>query len=489
MNTIEYICVFVRASGARLLAAERLVCSLPHLLGPAFSECDLVYTTSSHYLVVALRFTPEGFNEPLRARLAFWTARAGGRALAVGGMPDQERKAFQLHLENCELKQKGIQPGAIFEESEALFTDAGAPESRRRSPTDRPMLVVDVGGPGWDGVAYDPQTRELFLPSPLAPPVGDELMMVVRAAGVDRPIGVRSRVTTVRLAADAGPGKPAGFSLNIPEAAPSVRALLEQQAPAATYGARFAPRYAIRAPVKVVAGAVKAGPAPLLAPPAPGATIEYASDQDLEADFIENLSHGGAFVRSANPLPPGTPLSLQFRLPNGAELNAQALVAFVNKNGMGVRFTLDAEGEAALQAAIAHLSARPRRAVVVDDDGPIRRMMADALSERGFEVVTASDAADGMRVISEELLELDLLLTDVYMPGMNGEEFIRTIRTAGGEQDLAIVVVTGKMDMAMERQLEAAGADAVLDKALGAELIAQAADAALERKRLGRTAA
>jgi CheY-like chemotaxis protein len=485
VNSVEYICVFVRASGARLLAAERLVCSLPHLLGPALFECDLVYTTSSRYLVVALRFTPEGFDESLRARLAFWTARAGGRVLAVGNMADAERKAFRLHLETCELKQKAIKPGALFEVVGTLFTAAGAPASRRRSATDRPMLVVDVGGPGWDGVAYDPQSRELFLPSPMAPPVGDEVMMVVRAAGVDRPVGVRSRVTTVRLAADAAPGKPAGISLDIPEAAALVRSLLEQKAPAATFGARVAPRYAMRAPVKVVAGAVVVAPAPPMA----GATIEYASDQDLEADFIENLSHGGAFVRSAKPSPVGTPLSLQFRLPNGVELNAQALVAFVNESGMGVRFTLDAEGEAALHAAIALLSARPRRAVVVDDDGPMRRMLADALTERGFEVSTAADADDGMRIVSDELLGLDLLLTDMIMPGMDGEAFIRTIRTAGGEKDLAIVVVTGKMDMATERLLEAAGADAVLDKALGAELIAQAADAALERKLLGRTAA
>jgi CheY-like chemotaxis protein len=317
--------------------------------------------------------------------------------------------------------------------------------------------------------------------------VGDEIMMVVRATGIDRPVGVRSRVSSVRQAAQAVPGKPAGFSLNIPEAAPSIRALLEQNAPAATFGARVAPRYAIRAPVKVALVVPAGVPEPVPAPA--GATIEYANDQELEADFIENLSHGGAFVRSANPSPMGTPLSLNFRLPNGSELNAKAVVAFVNKSGMGVRFALDAENEAALQAAIAHLSARPRRAVVVDDDGPMRRMLADALTERGFEVATASDAADGMRIISDELLGLDLLVTDFFMPGMDGEQFIRTIRTAGGEKDLAIVVVTGKMDMSTERQLEAAGADAVLDKALGAELLAQASDAALERKRLGRTAA
>jgi CheY-like chemotaxis protein len=492
MNLVEYVCVFVRATGARLLAAERLVCSLPHLLGPALVECDLVYQTSSRYLVVLLRFTPEAFDDGLRTRLTFWAARAGGRASSVSGMSEAERGAFQRHLEGCSLQLRGVGPETIFDAVGLFFTEAGAPEPRRRSQADRPMLVVDVGGPGWEGVGYDPASRELFLPSPMSPPVGDELMMVVRAIGVDKPVGVRARVISLRTAADAQPGKPAGFSLSIPEAAPSIRALLEQAAPIAPYGARVAPRYAVRAPVKIRPVEVAHTPVPASLPvvvPARGATIEYATDQELEADFIENLSQGGAFVRSVNPAPMGTPLSLHFRLPNGTELNAPAVVAFVNRNGMGVRFTLDAQGEATLQAAIAHLSARPRRAVVVDDDGPMRRMLADALTERGFEVVTAADAADGMHIISEELLGLDLLLTDIFMPGMDGEEFVRTIRNAGGETELAIVVVTGKMDFELERQLEAAGADAVLDKALGPELVAQAADAALERKRAGRTAA
>ena len=162
------------------------------------------------------------------------------------------------------------------------------------------------------------------------------------------------------------------------------------------------------------------------------------------------------------------------------------MVAFANANGMGVRFTLDPESEAALQAAIAHISARARRALVVDDDALVRRMLADALADRGFEVVTASDGQDGLRVLSEELLALDLLVTDVVMPNMDGEAFVKMIRRAGGEADLAIVVVTGKMEPGLEPRLEAAGADAVLDKALGPELVAQAADAVLERRRLSR---
>jgi len=112
------------------------------------------------------------------------------------------------------------------------------------------------------------------------------------------------------------------------------------------------------------------------------------------------------------------------------------------------------------------------------------RMMADALRDRGFEVLTANSAPEGIATLAEELLALDLLVTDLVMPGMTGEELVRLIRKTGGEVDLAIVGVTGSLVEGTEARLEKAGADAVLDKSLGPDLIAQAADAVLERKRM-----
>ncbi len=155
---------------------------------------------------------------------------------------------------------------------------------------------------------------------------------------------------------------------------------------------------------------------------------------------------------------------------------------------MGVRFELDPAGDAALSAVIAGISARPRRALVVDDDALVRTMLSDALQARGFEVVVAEDGTTGLRMLADEVLTLDLLLTDVAMPGLDGESFVRAIRGAGGESELAIVVVTGRLEPGLEERLERVGADAVLDKSLGPELVAQAADAALERKRLVRGA-
>ncbi len=488
MSTVDLVCIFARAAAERLLAAERFVLALPQLFGPALAECDLAYRVLARTLVAVLRFSDDRFSPAVRQRLAFWAARAGGRASPITGLGERELAAFGASFDACELKMTGLAPARLFDSSAALFEAAGALPMRRRIPHQRPVLAMDVGGPGWEGATYQADTRVLFVAAPMAPPEGDELLMAVRIPGAARPVEGRARVVGVRAPEDAAPGKPAGYSLEIAAAPPGLSEALTAHAPAATGSEhRVAPRFAVKAPVRIQPRDTHAA-APADAPAAEPsrATIEYASGEELKADFIENLSQGGAFVRTENPSPIGTSLSLDLKLPNGVALRADAVVAFVNANGMGVKFALDEEGEEALSNAIAQISARPRRALVVDDDALQRRMLGDALADRGFEVVTGADGGEGIRVLSEELLALDLLLTDLKMPGMSGEAFVRMIRESGGELDLAIVAVTGSMEEGIERKLEQAGADAVLDKALGPELIAQAADAVVERKRLVR---
>ena len=474
MHTVEYVCVFVKASGDRLRAAERLVLALPQLLGAALLDCELRFKDEVKLLGAFVHLEGEGLEKAQRDRLVFWTARAGGRAMASEGMAPEDRTKVDTHLSRPS-RAVAVPAAELFGTVGRFFTELGAPPDRRRSASERPVLVMDVGGPGWDGVRFDPGERRLFVAAPFAPPVGDEVPLFLRVPRAERPVPVRATVAEVRSTAAAGPGSPAGYTLRLEDPPATLLEALSRSAPPAGHDSRAAPRFHVNAPVKVI---------PREAAPTPHARIEYATEQELAADFIENLSQGGAFVRTSSPPPVGTPLDLELKLPNGADLRAPATVAFVNANGMGVRFRLDPEAEAVLSNAIAHISARPRRALVVDDDEMVCRMMSDALRDRGFEVLTAGNATDGLSALSEELLALDLLLTDVVMPGMNGEDFVRVIRKHGGELDLAIVCVTGSLAEGMEARLEAAGADAVLDKSLGPELIAQAADAVLERKRL-----
>jgi CheY-like chemotaxis protein len=166
--------------------------------------------------------------------------------------------------------------------------------------------------------------------------------------------------------------------------------------------------------------------------------------------------------------------------------DTRCFVAFSDAHGVGLRFLLDAAGMAELHDAVALLSTHPRRALVIDDDSLPRQLVADALVERGFEVLTASDAREGLHLLAEEALAIDLLVTDLILPGFDGEELVATIRRAGGESDLVVVVMTGRPDAGLARRLQAAGADLLVGKDLGPELIAAKADDLLEAAHLGR---
>src|SRR5438094_8762756 len=66
--------------------------------------------------------------------------------------------------------------------------------------------------------------------------------------------------------------------------------------------------------------------------------------------------------------------------------------------------------------------------LVVDDDAGIREDIADLLSSENYEVVSAANADEAMRVLESQ--RIDLLLTDFQMPGRNGVELIEAARRA-----------------------------------------------------------
>jgi two-component system phosphate regulon response regulator OmpR len=79
--------------------------------------------------------------------------------------------------------------------------------------------------------------------------------------------------------------------------------------------------------------------------------------------------------------------------------------------------------------------------LVVDDDRRIRDLTARYLSEQGFNVVTANDAADARGKLKS--LALDLLVLDIMMPGENGLELTADLRT---ESDVPILLLTARAE-------------------------------------------
>ncbi len=66
------------------------------------------------------------------------------------------------------------------------------------------------------------------------------------------------------------------------------------------------------------------------------------------------------------------------------------------------------------------------RIIVIDDQEPIRRVVRRALEKEGHEVLEASDGELGIALLEREAA--DLVITDIFMPGMDGIQTLREIR-------------------------------------------------------------
>lgn len=83
---------------------------------------------------------------------------------------------------------------------------------------------------------------------------------------------------------------------------------------------------------------------------------------------------------------------------------------------------------------------RPSETIlVVEDDGQVRRMVVETLRELGY-TVTHARGAEGLRAL-ERLEAVNLLLTDVVMPDMNGRELAD--RAKARLPDLKVLYMTG----------------------------------------------
>ena len=118
------------------------------------------------------------------------------------------------------------------------------------------------------------------------------------------------------------------------------------------------------------------------------------------------------------------------------------------------------------------------RVLLVEDDDDNRELMAEVLATSGFDVVSVSSGRDGLRSLAER--SVDVIVTDVGMPGMGGLEVARAAKAIAPR--IPVVVVTGwaeREDISSAREI-----DAVLVKPVDPDVLAQAvSDVARSRVR------
>ena len=109
------------------------------------------------------------------------------------------------------------------------------------------------------------------------------------------------------------------------------------------------------------------------------------------------------------------------------------------------------------------------RVLLVEDDDDNRELMAEVLEASGYQVLSAATGQEGLRTLSEH--SVDVIVTDVGMPGMGGLEVARAAKAIAPR--VPVVVVTGwaeREDIASARGHEV---DAVLIKPVDPDALTQ----------------
>lgn len=118
--------------------------------------------------------------------------------------------------------------------------------------------------------------------------------------------------------------------------------------------------------------------------------------------------------------------------------------------------------------------------LIVDDETSILQSLSGILSDEGFEILTASNGYEGLKIIEEQ--SPDLVLLDIWMPGMDGIETLQEIKRTN--PFLQVVIISGHGTIETAVKATKLGAYDFIEKPLSIEKVIVAINNALNFRRL-----
>jgi two-component system, cell cycle sensor histidine kinase and response regulator CckA len=113
------------------------------------------------------------------------------------------------------------------------------------------------------------------------------------------------------------------------------------------------------------------------------------------------------------------------------------------------------------EASVAGTGQRVFNALVVDDEEPVRRFVERVLEAAGYKTYTAADGVEALEAASK-IEALDIVVTDLMMPQMTGDELARRLRRR--EPGLKVLYLTGFSDALFKEKAVLWQDEAFLDK-------------------------
>lgn len=122
------------------------------------------------------------------------------------------------------------------------------------------------------------------------------------------------------------------------------------------------------------------------------------------------------------------------------------------------------------------MSARARRILLAEDDRFLRKAASTALRQKGYEVLSASDGQEALRLAREQAP--DLILLDLIMPKVQGFEVLRRLKADPATRSIPVIVLT---NLGQDADRDAALSDGAREYLIKAELSLDALAAAVNR--------
>ena len=117
--------------------------------------------------------------------------------------------------------------------------------------------------------------------------------------------------------------------------------------------------------------------------------------------------------------------------------------------------------------------------LIVDDEEPIRQLERRILESGGYQVLEAARAVDAFALL-QDAVRVDLLIADLLMPDIGGEEMARRIRR--DHPEIKVLYVTGHIDELMDERSTLWEGEAFLEKPFSAKALLEAVSLLLYRR-------
>ena len=98
----------------------------------------------------------------------------------------------------------------------------------------------------------------------------------------------------------------------------------------------------------------------------------------------------------------------------------------------------------------------PRTVLIVDDAYSLRQLVAFTLKEAGFQVLEGGNGREGLDQLHKS--RVDLIVTDLNMPVMDGITFVRNLRQMHTAKYTPVLMLTTETQTSMRQEAKAAGA-------------------------------